>query len=381
VTVDTQNTESIARAVLQLPDNPGWGIRTEGISVEGSLDGTTFSPILASRPVTFDAVNAHNTATLTFPATTVRYVRFTISSNTGWTAAQLAEVHLYAFGQGPSANGDFAQGKPVTATETGYGDAANLTDSNRDSIWEGVPGSYPVSVTVDTQAVQSVGRVVLALPSCACWGVRTQTIDIAGSTDGTTFTSLADARPVTFDGPNADNTAQVTFPATDARWIRVTVHDNSGSGAAQLAEVHVYAASANLALGNPATATGTRYGSASQLTDGGAETLWEGPTGVYPTSATIDLQAPYSVGRAVLQLPSCACWGSRVQHIDLQGSTDGTTWTPLLAAQAVTFDAVNAANTATLTFPAAAVRWVKVTVHDNAGSDAAQLAEVALYAS
>jgi hypothetical protein len=310
----------------------------------------------------------------------VRYVRFTISANTGWTAAQLGEVHLYAFGQGPSANGDFAQGKPVTANKTGYGDAANVTDSNRDTIWEGTGNVYPATVTIDTQAVQAVGRVVLQLPSCACWGVRTQHVEVDGSTDGTSWSTLSAARDVTFDGPGADNTAQVTFPSTPVRYVRVVITSNSGSAAAQLAEVHVYAASDNLALGNPASASGTRYGSASQLTDGSVETLWEGPTGVYPTTVTVDLQSSYGVGRAVLQLPSCACWGTRTETLDVEGSTDGTTWSTLSSGPVV-FDAANAHNTASLSFAPQQARWVRVTFHDNSGSDAAQLSELQLYAS
>lgn len=378
VTVDTQTSQNIGRAVLRLPDNEGWGIRTQSISVEGSTDGTTWSTLMAARPVTFDAVNAHNTATVTFPNASARYVRITFHSTTDvGGAAQLGEIELYATGVGPAANGDFAQGKPVTSGETAYGNPSDVTDSNRDTLWE---GNLPASLTIDTQSTQSVGRVVLQLPACACWGVRTQGVDISASTDGVTWTPLVTGRSVVFDGPGANNSALVTFPATALRWVRVTIHSNTG-GNAQLSEVHVYAPSDDLALGNPVTATATGYGNANSLTDGSAESLWEGPASTYPVSVTVDMQATYSVGRAVLQLPSCACWGVRTQDIDIEGSTDGTTWTSLLAQAPVTFDAPAAQNTATLTFAPAAVRYVRINVHSNTAAGNAQLSEVHLFAS
>jgi hypothetical protein len=47
--------------------------------------------------------------------------------------------------------------------------------------------------------------------------------------------------PVAFDAANAHNTATVTFAAKQARWVRVTFHDNSGSDAAQLSELQLFA--------------------------------------------------------------------------------------------------------------------------------------------
>nr|BFE70352.1 hypothetical protein GCM10020092_036530 [Actinoplanes digitatis] len=95
-TIDLQDTVGVGRAVLQLPDNPAWGARTETIELQGSTDGITFETLLPPTPVLLDAVNAHNTATVTFTPATVRWFRLVITANTGWNAAQLAEVHLHA---------------------------------------------------------------------------------------------------------------------------------------------------------------------------------------------------------------------------------------------------------------------------------------------
>jgi F5/8 type C domain/Cep192 domain 4 len=94
VQVDLGSAQSISKVVIQLP--AAWGARTQTFSVLGSTDGATFNTIVGSAGRTFDPA-ANNTVTLTFPATTQRYVRLNFTANTGWPAGQCSELQVWNF--------------------------------------------------------------------------------------------------------------------------------------------------------------------------------------------------------------------------------------------------------------------------------------------
>ncbi|SDY80123.1 copper-binding protein (NosD), partial [Amycolatopsis xylanica] len=95
LTVDLGNATSVSKVVLKLPPSSAWGTRTQTLSVLGSVDGGGYSTLVGSRGVTFDPASG-NTATLTFGATTQRFLRLNITGNTGWPAGQAAEFEVYA---------------------------------------------------------------------------------------------------------------------------------------------------------------------------------------------------------------------------------------------------------------------------------------------
>ncbi|SEO04730.1 discoidin domain-containing protein [Actinacidiphila rubida] len=92
IQVDLGSAATVSRVVLQLP--AGWGARTQTLSVLGSTDGTTFGTVRASGAYTFDPASG-NTVTITFPATSQRYLRLNITANTGWPAGQLSEFQVW----------------------------------------------------------------------------------------------------------------------------------------------------------------------------------------------------------------------------------------------------------------------------------------------
>ncbi|WP_394846079.1 discoidin domain-containing protein [Pendulispora brunnea] len=94
LTVDLGTNRSVSRVVLKLP-TPNWGTRTQTLSVLGSTDNSNYTTLLSSRGVTFDPASS-NTATLTFPASTQRYIRLHITANTGWPAGQCSEFEVYS---------------------------------------------------------------------------------------------------------------------------------------------------------------------------------------------------------------------------------------------------------------------------------------------
>ncbi|MGW5742707.1 discoidin domain-containing protein [Amycolatopsis sp. NPDC003861] len=86
LTVDFGSTVTVSRLVLKLPPSSAWGTRTQTISVDGvkAAAGYPFNPA------------SGNSATVTFPATSVRTLRLTFTGNTGWPAGQLSELEAYS---------------------------------------------------------------------------------------------------------------------------------------------------------------------------------------------------------------------------------------------------------------------------------------------
>ena len=244
LTVDLQSAATVNRVVLKLP--AGWEARTQTLSVLGSADGSSFSTLAGSAGVRFDPAPG-NTATVSFTAASRRWIRVTITANTGWPAAQLSEVEVYAGGSTPPTTtpspptGDLARGR--TATASGYADVygpGNLTDGNATTYWESANNAFPQWAQVDLGSAQSVRRLVLRLPPATAWAARTQTLSVSGSTDGSSFSTIVGSAAYRFD-PASGNLVTITFGATQRRWIRVTITANTGWPAAQLSAIEAYA--------------------------------------------------------------------------------------------------------------------------------------------
>jgi hypothetical protein len=112
-----------------------------------------------------------------------------------------------------------------------------VVDGDAGSYWESANNAFPQWVQADLGSALSVGRVVLKLPPS--WGARSQTIALTGSTNGTTFSTLAGAAARAFD-PASGNAVTVSFTAASVRYVRATVTANSGWPAGQLSGLEAY---------------------------------------------------------------------------------------------------------------------------------------------
>ncbi|UQT61353.1 discoidin domain-containing protein [Streptomyces durmitorensis] len=142
----------------------------------------------------------------------------------------------------PDPDRNLAKGRPATAT--GSADVytpAKAVDGDAGTYWESTNNAFPQSITVDLGKAEAVRRVVLKLPPPAAWEARTQTLSVQGSTDGTTYSTLADAKGYRFD-PASGNKVTVTLPASapSVRHLRLRVTANTGWPAAQFSEVEAY---------------------------------------------------------------------------------------------------------------------------------------------
>jgi hypothetical protein len=169
--------------------------------------------------------------------------------------------------------------------------------------------------------------------------------------------------------------------------VRLIVTGNTGWPAAQISGFEVYGGDAptvppvvsDLARGKPASASSTiqSYGAGSAV-DGNQGSYWESANSAFPQWIQIDLGASTSVGRVVLTVPPG--WERRTQTLTITGSTNGSAFTTLSGSAGRTFDP-GSANRVTLSFPATATRYLRVTVTSNTAWPAAQLSTLEAYAS
>jgi hypothetical protein len=94
-TVHLGSTQAVRRLVLKLPPSAAWGARTQTVTVLGSTNGSAYTTVLGSAGYRFDPATG-NTATISLPGgTSLRYLRLSVSANTGWPAGQFSEVEVY----------------------------------------------------------------------------------------------------------------------------------------------------------------------------------------------------------------------------------------------------------------------------------------------
>ncbi|MGW6276681.1 CARDB domain-containing protein [Kribbella sp. NPDC055071] len=107
--------------------------------------------------------------------------------------------------------------------------------------------------------------------------------------------------------------------------------------------------------------------------DGNQNTYWESNNNAFPQWIQADFGAANDVNQVTLKLPSG--WGARSQTITVQGSTNGSTFSTLVASTAYSFSGTN---TVTINFTTTSARYVRLTFTANTGWPAAQLSEFEL---
>jgi len=180
------------------------------------------------------------TVSVTFAPTASGAATGTLSVASSAAGSPLA-VALTGTGTGTATNANLALNQP--ATSSGYTQTyapASAVDGNTSTYWESTDNAFPQWFQVDLGSSVSVSRIVMDLPPSTAWATRTQTITIQGSTDGSTYTTLAPSAAYTFN-PATGNTVTVTFAATSVRYLKLTFTANTGWPAGQLSELQAYA--------------------------------------------------------------------------------------------------------------------------------------------
>ncbi|HWG24370.1 discoidin domain-containing protein, partial [Actinospica sp.] len=246
LTANLGQSYGLGSATLDLPPSSAWSTRTETFSVLGSTNGSSWTTLVPSAGYTFNP-STGNTVSFNLPSgTTDQYLELSFTGNTGWTAAQISEFQIFPGatsgnnGGGGTTPGNLALNAPITASSTtqNYA-AANADDGNTSTYWESANGSWPATLTANLGAVDSLSSLVVDLPPSSAWQTRTQTLSVLGSTDNSTWTTLAASATYTFN-PSTGNSVSITLPSgTSDQYVRLSFTANSVQNGAQVSELQV----------------------------------------------------------------------------------------------------------------------------------------------
>ena len=416
VQVDLGSAVPVNRVVLRLP--PTWETRTETLSVQGSTTGTTFNDLSASAARTFDPATG-DTVTISFTAATTRFVRVTISANTGWPAGQLAELEVYGPSTGdtsaPTAPGNLAFTQPTTDTVrlTWTASTDNIGVTGYDVFANGtlLTSVGTVLTFTDTRpANQTVSYFVRAHDAAGNQSASSNTVTRTGSTGDTsaptapgslaltqptgttirlTWTASTDNVGVTAYDVVANGAVRgtvggtvLTFtdtqPATATVSYVVRARDAAGNTSPPsntVTRTGTNPTGTNLAVGKPITASSTIFTFvAANANDNDVSTYWEANAGTFPNTLTVALGSNAVVSSIVLKLNPDPSWGTRTQTIEVLGRGQaGGAFTTIAPSTSYTF---NPASGNTVTIPVSATAAdVQLRITSNTGSAGGQVAE------
>jgi hypothetical protein len=233
LSVDLGAADTLSSVAISVPTT--WPTRTQTLSVLGSTDDSTWTTLVGSATYTFNP-STNNAVTINLPSgTSDRYVELDFTANDVQNGAQVAEFDVYG-----ASNPNLALNQPVTASSTTSGfPASNAVDGNTSTYWESSDGTWPATLSVDLGSSQTIGTVVLDLPST--WPTRTQTLSVLGSTDDSTWTTLVGSATYTFN-PSTNNSVTINLPSgTSDRYVELDFTANDVQNGAQVAEFGVYA--------------------------------------------------------------------------------------------------------------------------------------------
>ncbi|TCC45236.1 APHP domain-containing protein [Kribbella capetownensis] len=243
IQADLGSTTDVNQVTLRLPAS--WGARSQTITVQAGTNAASLSTVVGSTAYSF-APTANNTVTINFATTSARYVRLTVTANSGWAAAQLSEFAVAGPGGGPiepPTGTDLAASKPIEASSSAFNFVAtNANDNNLGTYWES--NGYPATLTVKLGSNADLSSVVVKLNPDPVWGPRTQSIQVLGREQAATgFTSLVDRTDYQFSASGNQNS--ITIPVT-GRYadVRLQVFTNTGAPGGQVAEFQVFGTAA-----------------------------------------------------------------------------------------------------------------------------------------
>ncbi|MEU2784181.1 discoidin domain-containing protein [Streptomyces sp. NPDC007110] len=414
--VDLGSSVKVNQVTLRLP--AGWPSRSQTLKLQGSTDNQNFTDLTASKPYTFDSGNDQS-ATLSFDATTTRYVRVLITANTGWPAGQVSELEVYgpATGdtQAPSAPANLAYTEPATGqirltwdaarddtAVTGYDvyangqlrasvagnvltytdtqpagtdvtyfvrakDAAGNVSANSDSVTRKGSGgdTQPPTAPANLAYTQSGGDVKLTWQASSD-NVKVTGYDVYGNNQ--LLKSVAGDVTTYTDTPSAGATVTYHVKAKDAAG-NVSAASNSVTRPGTTA-------GSDLAQGKPVEASSSVFTYvAANANDGQVGTYWESGGGAYPATLTTKLGANADLDRVVVKLNPDPAWSARTQNIQVLGrDQDATTFETLAAAKEYRFDPATG-NSVTIPVPGSAAD-IRLRFTANSGAPGAQVAEL-----
>ncbi|MET9482558.1 discoidin domain-containing protein [Streptomyces sp. NPDC006638] len=417
IQADLGSSVGVNQVVLRLPD--GWGARDQTLKVQGGTNNSAFTDLTASKAYTFNSAGA-NSVTISFNATTQRYIRILITANSQQPGGQLSELEVYGPETGdttaPSAPTELTYTEPASgqirlswrpSTDntgvTGYDIYANNT------LRSSVAGN--VTTFTDNQpASATVTYYVRAKDAAGNVSGNSNTVTRAGASGDTqaptapanlTFTEPSSGQVRLAWGASSDNTGVTGYDVYANNVLRgsvagnvLTYTDTQPAGATVSYVVRAKDAAGNVSAnsntvtrnGTPGTATNLAVGKpitasssvftfvAENANDNSTSTYWEGAGGSYPNTLTVKLGSNADTSSVVVKLNPDSSWGQRTQNIQVLGREQNATGlTSLVAAKDYTFTP-GTGNSVTIPV-SARVADVQLKINSNTGSGAGQVAE------
>ncbi len=220
---------------------------------------------------------------------------------------------------------NLALNKTATAS-TALTAAANAVDGNGGTRWESAHGNGPSWLSVDLGASYNLTSVVIDWEAA-----NAANYDVQGSTNGTTWVSLATRTGGAF-GARTDTVAV----AGNYRYLRINATQRSAGntwgysiwelkvyGAAPVSSSSSAAANTNLAQG-AIVAASSQVQPASMAIDNNAGTRWESAHAVDPAWISLDFGSAKSLASVVIDWEA-----ANAANYEVQGSTNNTSWITL----------------------------------------------------
>jgi len=240
-------------------------------------------------------------------------------------------------------------GLTVSPTSLSFGDQAAGTTSG-----------------AQTATVSNPGSTAATISSIAVSGEYSQT-----NTCGTSLAAGASCTVSVKFAPTAGGTQTGALSITNSTTTLPLGVTLSGVGVT---------ATTNLALGATMTASGSTQSYApSNANDGNTSTYWESTDSDFPQWLEANLGSAQTVGSITLDLPPSTAWATRTQTLSVLGSTNGSTWTTLVASAGYTFNPATG-NTVTIDVPSTSVQYLELNFTANTGWPAGQISEFEIFA-
>ena len=130
----------------------------------------------------------------------------------------------------------------------------------------------------------------------------------------------------------------------------------------------------------PATASSyTQVYTPSNAVDGNTSTYWEANNGAWPSTITVNLQSAQTLGSITLDLPPSAAWSTRTQTLSVLGSTNGTSFSTLVASATYTWNP-STGNTVTIPLPpGTSDQYIELSYTANNVQNGAQASEIEIF--
>ena len=347
IAVNLGSVQSIGSVTLDLPPAAAWSTRTETLSVLGSTNGSTYSQLVASAGYTFNP-STGNTVSITLPSgTSDQYVELSFTGNTGWTAAQLSEFEVF-----PGSGGTTTTGSALTASPSSVSFASTSvgSTSSAQSVTVTNPGTSAVSMS-------SIGATGPFSESNNCG------LSLAANASCTVSVSFSPTASGAATGTLSVNSSAPGSPLTVAL---------TGTGTTS--------STTDLALNMPVTASSyTQNYVPANAVDGNTSTYWEATNGAWPSTITVNLQSVQTLGSITIDLPPATAWNTRTQTLSVLGSTNGTSFSTLVASATYTWNP-STGNTVTIPLPSGTSdQYVELAFTANSVQNGAQASEILIY--